>query len=70
MKQLLPVLNYESHWRNFSVRKVCSLVNSAWRCVIRKGLGIGQFESVRQRVQDWFQEASNMMSMKIHDWEN
>ena len=61
MKQLLPVLNYGSHRWNFSSRKVCSLVNSAWRRVIRKGLGIRQRESVRQRVGDWFQEASDMM---------
>ena len=27
----------------------------------RKGLGIRQRESVRQRVGDWFQEASDMM---------
>ena len=61
MRQLLPVLSYGSHLWNLRSRKVCNLVDSAWRRVIRKGLGIGYTESVRNTVGDWFEEASKLM---------
>ena len=51
MRQLLPVLSYGSHLWNLKSRKVCKLVDSAWRRVTRKGLGIGYTKSVRGTVE-------------------
>ena len=34
MRQLLPVLWYGSHLWNFKIKKICKLVDSAWRRVI------------------------------------
>ena len=61
MRQLMPVLSYGSHLCNLKSRKVCKLVDSAWRWVIREGLGIGYTKSVRSTVGDWFDEASKLM---------
>ena len=61
MRQLLPVPSYGSHLWNLKLRKFCKLVDSAWRRVLRKGLGIGYIESVRSTVGDWCEEASKLM---------
>ena len=62
MRQLLPVLWYGSHLWNFKIKKVCKLVDSAWRRVTRKGLGLRATDSVRATVGDWFEEASELMT--------
>ena len=57
----MSFLSYGSHLWNLKLRKVCKLVDSALRQVIRKGLGIGYTESVRSKVGDWFEEASKLI---------
>ena len=61
VRQLLPILRYASHLWNLKTRKVCKLVDSTWRWVIRKGLGIGYTEFAQCTVGDWFDEASKLM---------
>ena len=60
-RQLFPVLSYGCHLWRLNIRYVRDTVNTAWRRVIRKGLGMKWGDSVKEKLGSWFKEASELM---------
>ena len=56
--QLFPILSYGSHLWNLEKKTVSNLVDVSYRKGIRRGIGFRQRVSVRERLGDWFVEAS------------
>ena len=60
-RQLFPVLSYGCHLWRLNIKYVRDTVNTAWRRVIRKGLGMKWGDSVKEKLGSWFKEASELM---------
>ena len=56
--QLFPVLSYGCHLWNMKNSSLITTVNTAFRKGIRKGLGIKSRDSISERLEGMFQEAS------------
>ena len=52
---------YGSHLWCFEKNSTCCAVNTTWRKVIRKGLGMSTHDSVSERRATWFVEANEKL---------
>ena len=52
--QLFSILSYGSHLWNLEKKTVSNLVDVSYRKGIRRGIGLRQRVSVRERLGDWF----------------
>ena len=56
--QLFQVLSYGSHMWNMGSASNVRMLNAAFRKGVRRGLGMKPRESIRERLNDCFKEAS------------
>ena len=62
--QLFPILTYGSQLWDISRSSTAKLLDQAYRKGIRRGLGMRRRDSIRERLGEWFVEASERVKMQ------
>ena len=62
--QLFPILTYGSQLWDISRSSTAKLLDQAYRKGIRRGLGMRRRDSIRERLGEWFVEASERVEMQ------